>query len=121
MGIYHIRAHHGMCLAFFQGKGYSEGFAEHMGRIKRELEENPKILLTAGTDDICSCCPHCVAGVCRSVEKTAAYDRKVLELCGLEPGAELEWKVFERLVKERILDRGKRKAVCGDCQWDSLC
>ena len=31
------------------------------------------------------------------------------------------WKEFEGLVKENILDAGKRKSVCGDCQWDSLC
>lgn len=121
MKIYRIRAHHGMCLAFFQGNGYSEEFTEHMGKIKQELEKNPRVRLADGTDDICAHCPHCVSGACRSAEKVAAYDRKVLALCGLEAGAELEWKVFEGLVKKKILDQGKRKAVCGDCQWDSLC
>lgn len=121
MKIYRIRAHHGMCLAFFQGKGYSEEFAEHMGRINQELEKNPKVCLADAADDICTHCPHCVSAVCRSAEKVANYDRKVLELCGLEVGAVLEWKVFEELVKRNILDAGKRKAVCGDCQWDALC
>lgn len=121
MKIYRIRAHHGMCLAFFQGNGYSEEFTEHMGKIKQELEKNPRVCLADGTDDICAHCPHRVSGACRSAEKVAAYDRKVLALCGLEAGAELEWKVFEGLVKNKILDQGKRKAVCGDCQWDSLC
>ena len=27
---YRIRPHHGMCLYFFEGKGYSEGFIKHM-------------------------------------------------------------------------------------------
>ena len=27
---YRIRPHHGMCLYFFEGKGYSEGFTKHM-------------------------------------------------------------------------------------------
>ena len=121
MKIYRIRAHHGMCLAFFQGKGYSREFTEHMEKIKRELEKNPMVCLEDEADDICVCCPHCVSTVCRSAEKVAAYDRKVLALCGLEAGAELEWKVFEELVKKKILDQGKRKAVCRDCQWDSLC
>ncbi len=121
MKIYRIRAHHGMCLAFFQGKGYSREFTEHMEKIKRELEKNPMVCLEDETDDICVCCPHCVSTVCRSAEKVEAYDRKVLALCGLEAGAELEWKVFEELVKKKILDQGKRKAVCRDCQWDSLC
>ena len=25
-----LRAHHGMCLGFFEGKNYSKGFTEHM-------------------------------------------------------------------------------------------
>ena len=52
MKIYRIRAHHGMCLAFFQGKGYSREFTEHMEKIKRELEKNPMVCLEDETDDI---------------------------------------------------------------------
>ena len=40
---YRIRAHHGMCLAFFKGNGYSSGFTKHMGNVKYALEENPMI------------------------------------------------------------------------------
>ena len=28
-----LRPHHGMCLAYFEGRGYSREFAEHMGKI----------------------------------------------------------------------------------------
>ena len=31
---YRIRPHHGMCLYFFEGKGYSEGFTKHMAEVK---------------------------------------------------------------------------------------
>ena len=34
-----LRAHHGMCLAFFEGKGYSAGFTAHMARILEYLEQ----------------------------------------------------------------------------------
>lgn len=27
-----LRPHHGMCLAYFKGEGYSNGFTAHMGR-----------------------------------------------------------------------------------------
>ena len=30
---YRIRPHHGMCLYFFEGKGYSEGFTKHMAEV----------------------------------------------------------------------------------------
>ena len=28
-----VRPHHGMCLAYFIGKGYSEGFSAHMEKM----------------------------------------------------------------------------------------
>lgn len=121
MDIYKIRAHHGMCLAYFKGKGYSAEFTEHMGKVKRELEKNPKVRIIDETDDICGHCPNNVSGVCTSMDKVAGYDHKALALCGLEAGTELEWKAFEGLVRSRILDAGKRKAVCGDCQWNDVC
>ena len=34
---YRIRPHHGMCLYFFEGKGYSEGFTKHMAEVKEWL------------------------------------------------------------------------------------
>lgn len=45
MSVYKIRAHHGMCLSFFQGKGYSGDFVENMARMKAILAENPEIIL----------------------------------------------------------------------------
>ena len=33
-----LRAHHGMCLAFFEGKGYSSAFTENMGKVLEEME-----------------------------------------------------------------------------------
>lgn len=116
-----IRAHHGMCLAFFQGKGYSSEFAEHMGRVKLALEKNPQVRVLNETDDICAHCPKNFSGRCENPAKTAGYDHAVLKLCRIDAGAEMSWHDFEMLVKNRILDAGKRKAVCGDCQWNALC
>ncbi len=118
---YKIRAHHGMCLAFFIGKGYSGDFTENMSRIKEGLEKNPKVCIVDRADDICTYCPNNSSGICTSREKTDGYDRKVLALCGLDAGTELEWKAFEKLVEDKILRAGNRKKVCGDCQWDFLC
>ena len=33
-----LRAHHGMCLAYFIGEGYSGGFTAHMGRVLAALK-----------------------------------------------------------------------------------
>ena len=110
MAVYRIRAHHGMCLAYFRGEGYSEEFTEHMYRIKEALESNPEVVIINN-----------LSGICTSMDKVENYDNKVLGLCGIEAGAALEWKVFEGLVKERVLDAGKRCEVCGGCQWEHLC
>ena len=46
---YRIRAHHGMCLAFFEGKGYNSEFTAHMGEMKKLLEK--KINVRIITDE----------------------------------------------------------------------
>lgn len=118
---YRIRAHHGMCLAFFEGKGYSSEFTKHMGEMKRILAGNPEVTIVTAADDICAPCPNNEAGTCAAADKVAAYDGAVLSLCGIEPGATMCFQEFEKLVDEKILTAGKRKEICGSCQWDSIC
>ena len=119
MKTYRIRAHHGMCLAFFQGKGYSGAFVENMAHMKEILEENPAIILADSPDDICAACPSRLTEDC--VEKAGRYDREVLTRCGLTAGQSLPYLDFSRRVTEAILRPGKREEVCGDCQWSELC
>ncbi len=118
---YRIRAHHGMCFSFFQGKGYSGEFTENMWKMKEELERNPEVILLRETDDVCAHCPNNQNGVCASVEKVADYDKQVLSLCGLEQGTRIRWKDFDKLVQENIIRPGRREEVCGDCEWNKLC
>ncbi|MBR1472040.1 MAG: DUF1284 domain-containing protein [Lachnospiraceae bacterium] len=117
-----LRPHHGMCLYFFQGKGYSSAFVENMAHYRQLLlREDPMIRLTLGTDDLCAKCPHNQNGVCDSADKVKDYDAKVLEYCGLQAGAEMHYSTFSRLVECKILKTGKRTEICGRCQWDPLC
>ena len=51
-----LRPHHGMCLAYFEGRGYSRGFSVHMGKILELLEKDAYVKLTVGGDEICSAC-----------------------------------------------------------------
>lgn len=130
---YRIRAHHGMCFAFFRGKGYSGAFTENMWRMKERLEQNPDVVLLQETDDVCAQCPNNQNGRCISTvteqasglllppEKAAGYDSQVFACCGLVPGVRMKWKDFESLVRERILEAGRRETICGDCQWNALC
>jgi len=116
-----LRPHHALCIGFFQGKGYSGEFTENMKYIVNLLEtENPEVTVTASTDRICSKCPHNQNGVCTS-DKVNTYDKKVLELCGLENGTHIKWEKLRSEVKLKILGNGRLNEVCGDCKWQYIC
>ena len=119
MRVYNLRAHHGMCLYFFRGKGYSGQFVENMGKMKAVLEENPTIRLMDSPDDICAACRNKVTEPC--AKKASRYDREVLRRCGLSAGDTLPYRDFSENVIETILRPGLRRSICGDCQWSSLC
>lgn len=60
--VFPLRPHHGLCLRFFQGKGYSDGFVANMGAIQSMLKSNPLIRLAPEMDEICRCCPNNQSG-----------------------------------------------------------
>ncbi len=116
-----LRAHHGMCLSFFEGKGYSDTFTWHMGQVQKMLETNPRITVAAQSDMICEKCPNLKEGQCLSAGKVQLYDKEVLARCNLQENQEISWKEFHQLVEENILLKGKRKEICRDCQWEEIC
>ena len=118
-----LRPHHGMCFQFYEGKGYSEDFTDHMGRIIREMEADPSQLvsLKIKTDIVCENCPNNEAGICSTQDKVKRYDEKVLKACNLADGDEISFAEFTALVREKIIDSGLRSEICGDCSWDYIC
>ena len=135
-----LRPHHGLCTAFFEGRGYSSGFTAHMERMIGLLrQEDPEVLLTVSGDCICSACPNLKERKkrdhvtdtelqreeredgCTSLDKVQSFDRKVLELCGLNAGDRLCFSRFHSLIQEKILAAGRRGEVCRNCQWDDIC
>ncbi len=119
--IYRIRAHHGMCFSFFEGKGYSGEFTKNMQMIKEQLDKDPEVFLLDEVDDVCVGCPNNQKGECTSAGKVQGYDRQVLEYCHLAPGMQIRWKDFEQKVRENILDKGRREKICGNCEWNEIC
>lgn len=77
--------------------------------------------MTCSQDPVCSACPNDRCGKCVSQEKVESYDRAVLALCGLQENDILPFSCFMKKVRTQILDAGKRKAVCGDCEWNDIC
>ncbi len=118
-----LRPHHGMCFQFYEGKGYSEDFTDHMGRVIKELEADPaqNVVLKAKTDIVCKNCPNNEGGKCTTQDKVQRYDEAVLRVCGLVDGNEISFAEFIGLVKEKIIDAGIRGEICGDCSWDYIC
>ncbi|MBE6876623.1 MAG: DUF1284 domain-containing protein [Ruminococcus sp.] len=122
MSSFELRPHHGLCIAFFEGKGYNPEFIRHMAEMISYLDCcNPEIRLVLHTDRICSACPHNRNSVCESAQKVLSYDRAVLSLCGLEENQVLLWKDFQSLVRLKILQQRSISAVCRDCQWLCIC
>lgn len=118
-----LRPHHALCLRFFIGRGYSDGFVAGMAGVQKYLRENPNqpIVLTGGTDEICALCPNNRRGVCETSEKSARYDKKCLAAFGLSIGRVLPWRELEQTAGPVAASRPARAAVCSDCRWDSLC
>ena len=116
-----LRPHHGMCLAYFKGYGYSDEFAVHMQKVQNYLKTDAIVHLAVDTDIICSKCPNNIDGDCEKPDLVARYDSEVLRHCGLSAGEELQFKEFYALVQENILEPGLREEICGDCQWNEIC
>ena len=62
-----LRPHHGMCLAYFKGEGYSDGFSAHMKDVLDELQKGMNVRLHVGIEEICSACPNNREGRCTDV------------------------------------------------------
>ena len=116
-----LRPHNGMCLAYFKGEGYSDGFSAHMKDVLDELQKGMNVRLHVGIDEICSACPNNCEGVCEAAEKVKRYDNEVLVECGLKEGQKLAFPEFTEAVQKKIIETGKRTKICGDCQWNRIC
>ena len=116
-----LRPHHGMCMAYFIGQGYSDGFTAHMAELLSGLGPDSPVRLTVGTDAVSGACPNNKGGTCDKPERVAGYDRAVLTACGLEEGTVLPFGQFTALVQARILGAGRRAQICGNCQWNGIC
>lgn len=116
-----LRPHHLLCIGYFEGKGYSDGFSRSMAQIKEQTLQNPGITLQCCADEVCRACPNRVGNGCRTQEKVMRYDREVLRLLEIEDGSYSDWKRLRNLAEEKILNCGKRRQICGDCAWDEIC
>ncbi len=119
--MYEIRAHHGLCISFFRGEGYSEKFVANMLKITNELKSNPKVKIIACKDMVCNNCPNLESDECIFEPQITVYDKIVLKLCEIEDGLVINWVDFIGKVKTNIIQKGKMKEICGECKWSYIC
>ena len=105
-----LRPHHGMCLAYFKGEGYSNGFSAHMQEMLDIFQKGAKIQLHVDTDEICSACPNNEKGCCSSFSLVEAYDNAVLELCAWRMDRLWNLMILQMLFKRKSWhqERGKK-------------
>lgn len=108
-------------MAYFIGHGYSSAFSAHMAELLSELDAGRPVRLTVAADAVCGPCPNNTGGSCNKPSLVASYDRAVLAYTGLTEGEILPFGQFTALVQEKVLDRGLREKICGDCQWNGIC
>lgn len=116
-----IRPHHGLCTQFFIGKGYDSLFISNMQHnINKLAKTNPVVKLVIETDIFCEKCPNNAGGICKSF-KPSEYDKRVLEILGINENTEMKWSSFQIIAKDKIIKSGRLNEVCGDCQWYEIC
>lgn len=115
-----LRPHHILCIAHYEGNGYSEEFNQKMKEIIKRLEIGEKFELVFKADDLCSACPNLKKGICETEEKVSKYDGMTAEMLSIFDGQILTKSVFES-AKEKIYKANKFDLICSDCEWSYIC
>ncbi len=117
-----LRGHHLICLHFFSGKGYSQGFIENLQlTLSRAAESGVEI--ASGADDVCKGCPYVKEARCRYEENSdaeiAEMDNFALSLLKETCGAKKKWHSIKEQMPEIFpvwLER-----YCRKCSWEKAC
>lgn len=119
----YLRPHHGLCIQFYEGKGYSEEFTKKMDDLINQIRLNPGMLIQLHTevDVLCKSCPNNISSECITNEKVKRFDEKVLSYCDMKSGQVLSIQEFLQSVKEMILEKGFHPSICSECEWYWIC
>ena len=115
-----LRPHHILCIAHYEGKGYSEAFNIKMHEIINALESGGQFELVFGPDDLCASCPNLSGGNCNSEEKVRKYDRLTAEMLGIAENQRLNSDIFKS-ANQKIYEPNRFDQICSDCEWSYIC
>ncbi len=117
-----LRGHHLICLHFFRGEGYNEGFIKNLVLVLKSAEHSP-IRIAHDIDDVCVKCPHVRNDRCgyadHSDPEIREMDKRAMDLLNVERGAEIAWTE----IRERIpgIFRAWHDSYCIACGWRVAC
>ena len=102
-------------------KGYNDEFVENMNFVVDKLRNVPgtKVNLVCNTDVLCSKCVNKLdENQCLTQDKVAEFDRKTLEVFGLEETEYVYSEVVEHI--KSIATEEKLDYICGNCSWHAV-
>lgn len=116
-----IRGHHVVCLAYFNGKGYSQSFIENMREVLNRIGKNPdiEIELISSCDDICRECIFINSEKCLAEDKVREMDRVAFNKLNLKENYIIKAVDFFNL--EKSLSIKDRDSICEGCGWKKAC
>ncbi|MEG1528022.1 MAG: DUF1284 domain-containing protein [Clostridia bacterium] len=113
-----LRPHHLLCLQFFVGKGYDQQFTLNTATVLKKLQSGEEFTLVMGKDNLCSCCPNLIEGICNS-GKSKCYDQAILDKTTLKIGQVYKIMAIKSIIADLI--NADKLDLCKDCQWIELC
>lgn len=116
-----LRPHHGLCIHFFEEKGYSREFTAHMKKIIEQLTKETLVRLVVCEDEICAGCPNALQDGCSSAGKVTRYDEAVLETIRASVDEVMSYGEFETKIEQKLIKNGKMAEICADCSWAAIC
>lgn len=115
-----LRPHHILCIAHYEGNGYSEEFNLKMKEIIKRLETGEEFKLVFDGDDLCSSCPNLTNSICKTEDKVRRYDNMTAELLNISEDQNLTKDIFAS-AKSKIYEANKFDLICSDCEWSYIC
>lgn len=123
-----LRGHHFLCLLTYKGLGYTPAFVENMTAVATHINAGAKVILHAGSDDICAALSPADRAACNhdcAKPETAALDDMAEKATvavlghGLNEAFTLD---VEKVAKLRAAFlTGESRSACGLCGWRTIC
>ena len=117
-----FRGHHLICLHFYHGEGYDQGFINNLSNLVGRAKSGETVEVVSGPDDVCRCCLYLQGKRCNhredSEQEIRKMDEKALNYLGIKIGQQIKWRYLENKVYSA---GGWMQEFCFGCDWAEVC